>query len=368
MRIRTARAIFEISSLEPDIDQAFTNLYRALVDQYPCDLSDFRQAALEFFDRARGDATLQDRFFSNLSHLANLHFNNEHWHKAESVWRMALGPALEWESHHPGEFIHKGTPFYFWGMAAISRGELDLGYTLMHQALEEDIRAQNTERPKTPAFAFAILDYDNVNQAFRHWSLSLAEFLEGFLASYCASRGRTLQLNELRTRFLVNPPSLDVVFMFAYTLGRFFLLNRVPGYALASSFSGQLETNLLFDLILVTDATIRAHNPDQQRFSMHAVFLSGQANLGLDQQMLQEQIKQAFQQDFEGTLTSLLDGGFRFRDGSSPSPMAADLAIAYGLRNYGAHNVSSMPAVWQRFLDIRQSLFNVLFLAVEILC
>jgi hypothetical protein len=162
MKIRTARAIFKISNLDPAIDKAFANLYRALVDQRPCDLSGFKQAALEFFGRARGNTTLQDRFFSNLSPLAKLHFNNEHWHKAENVWRMALEPALEWESQHPGEFIHKGTPFYFWGMAAISRGELDLGYTLMHQALKEDIRTQNTENPQIPAFAFAILDYDNV--------------------------------------------------------------------------------------------------------------------------------------------------------------------------------------------------------------
>jgi hypothetical protein len=368
MRIRTAHAMFEILSLDPDIDQAFADLYRALVDQQPCGLSDFRQAALEFFDRARGDATLQDRFFSNFSALANLHFNNEHWHRAENVWRVALEPALEWESQNPREFIHKGTPFYFWGMAAISRGELDLGYTLMHQAFEEDIRTHHVEHPQSPASAFATLDYDNVNQAFRHWPLSLAEFVDGFLASYRASRGRILQLNELRTRFLAFPRSLDLVFLFVYTLGRLFLLDRVPDYALRSGFSGQLETNLLFDLILIIDGTIRTHNPGQQSFSMNAVFLSGQANLDLKQQMLQEQINQAFDHDFEATLTSLLDGGFRFRDSTSPSPMAADLAIAYGLRNHGAHNVSSIPTVWQRFPDIRQSLFNVLFLTVEILC
>jgi hypothetical protein len=366
MEIRTAHAIFNISSLDPDIDQAFTNLYRAWVYQHPCNLSDFQQAALEFFDRARGDTTLQDRFFSNLGPLANLYFNNEHWHKAENVWRMALEPALEWESRCPGEFIHKGTPFYFWGMAAISRGELDLGYTLMHQALEEDIRTHNTEHPQTPAFFFAILDYDNVNQAFRHWPLSLAEFLERFLASYRASRGRTLLLDEFRAQFLINPP-LDVVFLFAYTLGRFFLLSRIPEYALQSGFADQLETNLLFDLILVTDVEIRAHNPGQRDFSMQAAFLSAQAGLGLNQNMLQQQVNQASQNDFEATLTDLLDGGYRFQDGTSPSPMAADLAISYVLRNYGAHNVSSVPTVRQRFLDIRQSLFNVLFLAVEVL-
>lgn len=367
MRIRTARASFEITSLDPVIDDAFANLYAALVDQHPWDHSAFRQAALEFFDRASGDATAHDTFFNNFRHLANLHFQNEHWHKAENLWRMALEPALEWESQHLGEFIHKGTPFYFWGMAAISRGELDLGYTLMHQALEEDIRTSNTQYPQVPAFLFAVLDYDNVDQAFRRWPLVLSEFLDGFLKSYCSSRCGTLQLDQFRTRFLLHPPRLDVVFSFAHTLGRFFLLHRVPNYTPQSRFAGQLETNLLFDLILVIDATITAHNPGQQKFSINAVFLSCRASLGLSQHMLQEQVGPAFKKDFEASLTSLLDGRFPFEHASSPSPMAADLAIAYGLRNYGAHNVASMPTVWRRFPEIRQRLFNVLFLSVEVL-
>jgi hypothetical protein len=174
-------------------------------------------------------------------------------------------------------------------------------------------------------------------------------------------------LSEFRAQFLITPPSLDVVFLFAYTLGRFFLLSTIPEYALHSGFAGQLETNLLFDLILVIDVIIRARNPNQRDFSMQAIFLSRQGGLGLNQYMLQQQVNPAFQNDIEATLTDLLDGGYRFQDGTRPSPMAVDLAIAYGLRNYGAHNVSSVPTVWQRFLDIRQSLFNVLFLAVEVL-
>jgi hypothetical protein len=82
---------------------------------------------------------------------------------------------------------------------------------------------------------------------------------------------------------------------------------------------------------------------------------------------LQEQINGAFKGNPQLTLTNILNGTFRFQDGKSLSPMAADLAIAYGLRNYGAHNVSSMPIIWHSFTDIRQRLLNLLFVTVEIL-
>ena len=51
--------------------------------------------------------------------INNTFFPRELWHRAEDFWRRAVQPALDWEMNHPGRFIHKGTPFYFWGMAVM---------------------------------------------------------------------------------------------------------------------------------------------------------------------------------------------------------------------------------------------------------
>ncbi|NPA72010.1 MAG: hypothetical protein GXO35_04200 [Gammaproteobacteria bacterium] len=347
MQFEIAGVQFNLSENEPFVSEEFDRL------------------SLEFFDRSNGDPALHDRYYNNLAWLINRFFQRELWHKAEMYWSRILRPALEWEAKNPGRFIHKGTPYYFWGMASISRGELDMGYLLMHQALQEDIRTHNNERPNTPAFAFATFDFTKIDQAFRIWPEYQARFLEQFLQVYRQSYAKTLSIEDFRNRFLVSSSNLDTIFLFAYSLGRLFLFGRVPGYAKQSIFTSQIESNMLFDVLLVVDAAIKVHNPNQRYFREHALFLSGQANLGLNPQKLQE-INQSFNTDPNLSIVGdILDGVFRFSDGAPLTGLASDVALSYGLRNYGAHNIASVLVVRQRFDQIQQSLFNVLFLAVD---
>jgi hypothetical protein len=341
-----------------------------ILDQPPYIDEQFDQTSLEFFDRANDDTSLHDSYFSHIAAIINnTFFPRELWHRAEAFWRRVVQPALDWETRHPGRFIHKGTPFYFWGMAAISRGELDMGYPLMHQALQEDIRTQRNQRPNTPAYAFATLDYTKLDQAFRDWTEYQARFIEPILENYHLAYARGLNLDDFQRRFLVSPPSLDIVFLFAYALGRFSLFDRVPPYARQNDFTSQLELNLLFDIVLVIDASIKARdpNPDDNNFSLYATFLSCRAVLGLTQQNIQGEINPAFQANFNLALDNILNGIFHFQDGTGLTGLARDLAVAYALRNYGAHNISSVPTVQLRFSEICQSLFNTLFLTIETL-
>ena len=349
MRFEISGIAFTISDQEPFVDEAFN------------------RASLEFFDRANDDTSLHDRYFSILAGFINRHIQAGLWYKAETMWRSVIQPALDWEAQHPNRFIHKGTPFYFWGMAAIIRGELDMGYPLMHQALQEDIRTHQNARPDTPAYAFATLDYTKVDQAFRDWTEYQARFLEPLLENYRSSHTMVLNLDDFRRRFLLSPPSLDVIFLFTYALGKFSLFDRVPPYARQNDFTSQLELNLLFDILLVIDASIGARNPGVNSFPLHAAHLSNEAGLGLTQNKLQNELNPVFQADFNLTLANILNGAFQFGDGTGLTGLAGDLAVAYGLRNYGAHHISSVPTVQLRFNEIRQSLFNVLFLTIEML-
>lgn len=72
--------------------------------------------------------------------------------RAELVWERVLQPALAWEHAHPGQFVHKGTPYYFWAMTAILGRDMDRGYLAIHRALEEDIRTHRQARPRGPSF------------------------------------------------------------------------------------------------------------------------------------------------------------------------------------------------------------------------
>ncbi len=358
---------FKLKNIDASMNKALIRLYTAFLGCHPYNGVDFQQASLDFFDRAVTNSIAQDKYFTNFTIIWRHLFNNGRLNEAESLWELAVGLALSWEGHHKGQFIHKGTPFYFWGTTSLVKGDLDRGFVLIHQALKEDIRTSKTIAPDTPAFLFASLNYENPKQYLREWVQEHAKFLSGIIASYNCSRNRKFSIDDFRNRFLSKPPNLDAVFLFVYSLARIRNIELVPIYALSSEFAAQLEINLLFDVALVIDDTIKGKNSNGKKFIEHAEFLSNSATLGLTQDKL-GQINGQFNINFEKTLSCILDGSFQFNDGSKlVTPAACDLAIVYGLRNYAAHNVSAASTVWECFNDIRQSLFNVLFLTVETL-
>ncbi|HWQ04044.1 MAG TPA: hypothetical protein VN452_01675, partial [Longilinea sp.] len=117
----------------------------------------------------------------------------------------------------------------------------------------------------------------------------------------------------------------------------------------------------------IIDASIKSKFPGQKYFSMLAYHLSNQAGLGLSEQQIKNEVNISFQTDFDKTLQDILDCRYQFADGSIPCGLPADLLIAYGLRNFGAHQISSVQTIWKRFSEIRQALFNIFFLTVEAL-
>ena len=45
--------------------------------------------------------------------------------------------------------------------------------------------------------------------------------------------------------------------------------------------------------------------------------------------------------------------------------LQCDVALAYGLRNHGAHNTGTAPTIWNRFPDVQQAVFRVLCATVD---
>jgi hypothetical protein len=169
---------YQISSLTPALDRAFMQLYEAFSGPKAFDLREFHGAVFEFLDKSENSPTSHDTYFNNFTILWTGYQNSGHFDHAEAVWEMALKPVLRWEHDHPGTFVHKGTPFYFWGMTAILRGEIDRGYLFMHRSVKEDERTNPRNYQKSPGFYFATLNYGEADQAFRPWLLEQARFLK----------------------------------------------------------------------------------------------------------------------------------------------------------------------------------------------
>jgi len=351
-----------LNQLGNPLDNAFIALHAAYFGNQALDWQTFSGAALQFFDTNPAPAA-HDQYFNNFTIIWSEFLGARRYTEAEYIWEMALEPALQWEQAHAGHRLHKGTPYYFWGMTALLRGDLDTGYLLMHQGVEEDRLTHGQNAPDTPGYALVSLNGDKPDQAFRPWVLAQAAFLDERIAGYNHTHGRGLTIQSFKQRFLNTPPSTDAVFLLSYTIARLRNLARLPVHATASQFAGQLEMNLLFDLTLVVDAAIKAKHPNS-RFIEHAETLLRIAAQPLTNAELRE-INGAFNNDFDATMQGMLGSTYRLSSGNVLNGFQCDVAIAYGVRNYGAHDVASPPAMGDRFPDIQQAIFRVLCATVE---
>jgi hypothetical protein len=360
-----AGQFFPLTGLLSAMDEGFQRLYAALLGNIPYDLKDFNQRAKDFFDCWPSNVGgKHDKFFENFTFIWRRLLNSSNFKSAEEIWSLAVSAAQSWEADHPNASIHKGTPFYFWGMTAILNGELDRGYALMHQAVEEDVRMYGTQFPPSPAFALATLNSQKLDQAFRTWVLRKAALVDASIQKYCSISGTSFDLQSFQQKFLFQPPHRDTAFLFAYVLGRLIKLGEVPDYAKENDFTSQIQLNLLFDMTLVVDAAIAPHDIGHWGFIDYATFLSAQCKLGITKSDLSE-ANAAFRSDFGGTIEKLLANTFVLSSGNPITPLSRDLILSYGIRNFGAHHIKSITIIRQQFDIIMQAVFNSLFLTAE---
>lgn len=358
---------YKLNCLSPQLDESFMQMYQAFQGPTAFDLRQFQSAALEFFDKHKASSEMQDEFFNNFTILWQNYLNSGLYAEAEAVWDLALRIAFDWEAKHFGSFVHKGTPFYFWSMTAILQGDIDKGYPLMHRALEEDRRTDPQNYKLKPGFYFVTLDYKEVRQAFRAWPIAQADFLNGHIRKYNKTYMRAFTLEDFRGRFLTNPPSIEAVSLLGYVVAKLMRLKLMPKFSLESDFASQLEGNFLFDLVCVVDEAIRFKNPPGGwKFMESAKHLSGKRGGSLTEARLRE-LNARFNQDFETTMTEVLDGSYKAQDGTLIDAQDACIAVAYGLRNRWAHGSPTAKTIWKRFEEIKQKAFDALFLTTEFL-
>lgn len=360
--------LIEISNLTQKLDDEFVSLHEAFFGQGSVNWDRFESHAIDFFNEHQDPTqAAHDNYFNNFTVVWRHLLGARNYDQAEQIWSMALSPALTWEQNNKGKRIHKGTPYYFWGWTALQRGDLDKAYALLHLAVREDVATSGRDFPDAPANWFASLDYEKATRAFGgEWLFSQMKYLDARQNKYSSRYNRPFQLVDFKSEFLQTPPNVDIGFLFAYTVARLMHLERVPAQALSTGFAGQLEANLLFDLALVIDGAIKDKNPSTWRFIDHAEHLLQIVGEPLDNAQLGE-ISQAFNADFDSALSSILDGEFILSSNVPLSTAQTDVALAYGIRNRGAHDVTAAPTVWKRFSEIDQALFSVLFLTVDFL-
>jgi hypothetical protein len=133
-----------LNKLNKQMDEQFESLYRYYFSKHKFYIDSFKKLAMRFFDE-HSDVKLHDRFFNNFTILWDILIQNDSFFSAEQVWQIAVQISTQWETLNQSKNrIHKGAAYYFWAITCILKEDLEKGFLLMHQALEEDKK----NRPK----------------------------------------------------------------------------------------------------------------------------------------------------------------------------------------------------------------------------
>jgi len=328
--------------------------------------NDFRVFADTYFNRNRTPAS-HNRFFERCTPIWLNLVQKRHYFRAIKILNYALGLALDWQTRNRPNKIHKGTPYYFLGVTAILNNELENGFLAMHQAMKEDLKLSRGRTPQAPAFWFITLDSSRQNQFFKPKVDQMADYLSKKLEEYSMGRGGSLTLPNFRSKFLSRRKLKDEVFFLVYLLFKIRkLLDETPKIYKKNIFSSLLHARHLFDLCLISDKAIEYKNPARGSrhlsFRDEMLFLSSPstASLSFNRTGLNT-INNDFNSDFGRTMYDILLGRYHL----SLSSIENDFAVAYGIRNFGAHRIENQPVVYNRMGELVQRIFNTLFFTVE---
>lgn len=362
---------FSIKDLGIFMNEQFQKLYNYYFSGKGFEHSRFQSESLNFFNHNNSSNDL-DSYFNNFMPLWQFLLQQGSFFYAEQLWEIAVSISKKWEEQqNQNRKIHKGAGYYFWAVTCILKEDLEKGFLLMHQALEEDRKNVNpTNIQSTPAYSFVILDYEQQNQFFRKKVLEMAKFVEQKLNNYQTSRNGKLTMAEFKVKFLQNPDLIELVFLFVFELFHVKKLLSENLQGLTQNIYGSMlmvqsifTFSLLIDNIIKNKYNIQDPNKQQQQFMDLLIFLSGKANLKLDKSKMQEIINKMSTRDFHQTLDYLLNSQPVFKP--KLQAIEEDISIIYGFRNSAVHKIRDRPYIHGNFNEIVNRLFNVFFLTVE---
>ena len=371
-------------SIDGDMDTAFTKLYSSfcsnpnhdfdyLTEKY---LPEFFETMFAFFYKHESDSAKQDLLFNNLRFIWKLYYDEGRFEDAWVFWRVVIRKTSEWESNS-GLKIHKGAAYFYWAHTLIRLGRIDEGFILINCALEEYNRINGEELSSTPAFKFLTLDYKFEDTYFKFIIAPLEEFLNKFIEEYRGDKNRynsrkltVITIDIFRNKFLKKSPSVFALTSFTYTIAKLWKFNLYSRHMTHNKFAGQYELRMLFDLIMVIDETIKFKYADEKKsfipFKDLAEYLAKKSDLKISIDDLLN-VNNSSKLCFENTLIDLIEGRSLFGYEKQFSKIENDLLITYCIRNYAAHNLTTNKVIWLKFEHILQSVFNILFLCVDVL-
>jgi hypothetical protein len=334
-------------------------------------MDELRNETWRYLDRHKNRTPGVDEYFNRLGGLAEIYIGASRYKEAELFWEMIRSLVSAWEVRNAPHRIHKGALYFFWCKAVLLEGDLDKAFLLIHSALHEDYLTHNQNPVGTPAYLTATFNFeDRANLLYEEvhkWSI----FVESLLEEFRMIAGINLMLPEFRAKLLNSHPSLDMIIMLTHAIAKLVHLDEVPVESIQGEFASIYELTLLHDVILVIDSLlfrkiipVESENPGFMKLINYLLRCSNISNDEKENKEMLKNVNAMQRKNSLETMERFLDRKYEWRNKIITHPLESDIGLIYCIRNYSSHNLEATPLIRDRFSEIRQSVFNVLFLAV----
>lgn len=347
---------------DPDLAEAFRRLFGGP------DWDSFEKVAFKYFDANPTNFDAHRKFFEHFTPQWKQLCNDRKYSHAEALWNKAIAITHKWEKVKGGH-IHKGTPFYFWGGTALLNGEIDLGFVLIHEALQEDKWAESfggKPSDTLPAWCFVILKDEVQEQYWRLLVKDMATFLDHCLSTYNKHCGGSLALSDFKSRFLQKAQYREATFFFAYSLWKFKRHLDTSQNLTNSSFSILVQLDCVLNLYVVLEELLKVYYGNQKTLYPLVEQFSITHKLGIHQCPPGEKRKrlELMQERFRDNPNSVIQDVL---SGSIPdyTPTEIALSSAPSLRNAAAHSIRSYTSLQGQASRLLQTALNAIFVVID---
>ena len=357
------------SSISSNINDSIKNLFKDFLEDpeksrvYKELPNEFQKNVEKYLQTIHDDTKAQEKFLTSLTGIWKYYFINEECPKAIQYLETLLNRIIFWE-YSNNLHINKGCIYYFLGGTYILNGSYSQGFLNFHSSYEEDKLAQNGNvRTNTPAFRFITLDTSNDEQYWGHLLWGVTGLLETRLDLYNKYFSSNFSYVDFRNDFL-KQADLDIIFLFSFTVIRIFALEAIDARHIVNSvFLAHYRKFLLFDLLVVIENAIKVKGREGTFRIQAGTLLSTITDPKLTIEQMGE-INYKEEHNTENALRELLDNNYKIDNDTIPI-RERSILISYLLRNTIAHSTKHLVIINDRFLDIQQEIFNMLFLVVE---
>ncbi|TAL69527.1 MAG: hypothetical protein EPN82_06755 [Bacteroidetes bacterium] len=349
---------FNLDKLGDEMDNAFKNLYSAMLGNNVLLKNEFINASFRFFDKNKNNIRAHNSYFSNFTPLliyAQVVVKNK---MDKQVWSLAQECVDFWDKDKDEkDKVHKGTLYYFFSEAYLDEWDLDKCFLLIHNAIDEDIRSSGILNPMTPAYRFATLTYDEGDR-LSNFTNFLIQIVKSYIIIFNKTYNKNLRFENINNLFFNKIILKDIVFLFSYLIARIYNL-KVSTKNIKNDLSNLFQINLLLSIAVIIEEIFEIIKSHKDISKLEEVF-----KLCKKCSIIFDKTKDLFDKSFDKQIDSALKNEFIYED-NKLSQIEKDWLIYKNVRNKVAHNVFTSKVIAEYFDDILQSMFNVFFWIIE---